>query len=299
MRKHPNFASLRAFEAAARLESFAAAAEELHQTPSAISHQIRNLESLFGTALFVRHSRHVELTEAGARLSVRLTAALNAIEGACAELMPDPGALNLSVHCSPSFASKWLGPRMSVLMKGDAPLSIRLTSNATPIDLGRHEEIDIAITYGPPPERQGITVEPLGEETVVPMAAPALGGEAALSVAQLARLPLIDSQLSPIRWPEWFRGHGRELPRGVIGPSFDRGALVISAAVDGLGVALESVRFAEDELASGKLRVLQGEDFQPIQRRIHFLCYRAAQRDSLKVRRFREWLLETLATSPR
>ncbi|MDB6050024.1 MAG: hypothetical protein JWR17_2770 [Pseudomonas sp.] len=294
MRNLPNFASLRAFESAARLESFAAAADELHLTPSAISHQIRNLETSLGVTLFVRHTRRVELTTNGQQLAGKLSTALDALEDACSEWMHVPETMSLSVHCAPSFASKWLAPRLSLFMNLPNPINIRLTSSATPPDLIRHEEVDVAVTYGAPIERVGIVYEALGKEMIAPMASLSLIGHAMpRTEKELAQFPLIDSQLSPVTWGDWFvhRGVQRELQYS--GPSFDRAAMALGAAADGLGIALESTRLAEDELKSGKLVVVEG--FEPcLRREMHFLCYRAGNKKSRKVERFKDWLMGQL-----
>ena len=111
MRKLPSLQSLRAFEAAARLQSFLLASEELHLTPSAISHQVRGLEAYLGQRLFIRSNRRVEITESGARLLKTLSAAFDMVEETCRDISPKAVVESLSVHCTPSFASKWLGPR--------------------------------------------------------------------------------------------------------------------------------------------------------------------------------------------
>src|SRR6516225_7105807 len=112
MRKIPNFVLLRAFEAAGRLESFTLAAHELHLTPSTISHQVRELEEVFGRALFLRAHRRVELTAQGRRLLEGLTRVLDAMEACCAEVNLAASGQVLSVYCAPSLAVKWLGPRL-------------------------------------------------------------------------------------------------------------------------------------------------------------------------------------------
>ncbi|MBE7204521.1 MAG: LysR family transcriptional regulator, partial [Parafilimonas terrae] len=112
MRRIPSFPALRAFESAARLGSFARASEELHLTPSAVSHQIRALERGFERPLFRRANRQATLTADGERLLAGLSDAFDAIEAVCAELKPPAASLKaaLAVHCTPSFAAKWLGP---------------------------------------------------------------------------------------------------------------------------------------------------------------------------------------------
>ncbi|MBD1554127.1 LysR substrate-binding domain-containing protein [Pseudomonas typographi] len=297
MRRIPNYASIRAFEAAARLENFAAAADELHLSSSAISHQIRNLETTLGVELFKRHARSVELSAQGRALAQRLIAALDGLESAFTPWMPNAELLTLSVHCAPSFAAKWLSPRLARLVSEPNPLHIRLTSSATPPELTRHEEIDVAITYGRPIERMGVTAEPLGLETIAPLASPhCYDASRMLHTQTLKPRCLIDSQLSPVGWNDWFQHEGLQEPANLRGLSFDRAALVLSAAADGLGIALESVRLAEVELKNGSLIALSGQQ-PPLQRQMHFLCYRAAMKGSRKIERFKAWLMKQIATS--
>ena len=297
MRRLPSFHALRAFEAAARLESFLLASAELRLTPSAISHQVRGLEQHFGLPLFRRRNRQVTLTEEGRRLLARLSPAFDAIEAACADLSPAPGADALALHCVPSFASKFLGPRLPAFLKAHPEVGLHLSASADPLDLARREEFDLAIAYGSVPVTPGIVVEPLGRERIVALAAPALAATLDLDDPRgLAGIALIESVRNPVRWPEWFALNGLALPRGGPRPSFDRGALAVSAAVQGLGLALESTRFAQAELAAGELVILGGARFRAIERELHFLCHRAAQDRLPKIAAFRRWLRAAVAT---
>ena len=299
MRRLPPFPALRAFEAAARLGSLAAAGGELHQTPSAISHQVRALEAWFERPLFVRAARRVTLTSDGERLLAELSAAFDQIEDACTALRPTASRSSISVHCSPSFASKWLGPRLSRFMQANPAITIRLTSSAEPIDLKANADVDIDITYGRPPTRAGVIVESLGSEPTLPLAAPKLfKGNVPTRPRDLADLTLIDSKLNPVQWADWCKLNGMKLPPSAR-PSFDRGSLAVAAAADGLGVALETVRFAEVELARGDLVAIDGPGFQRIERATHFLCYRQTNAERAPIVVFNHWLLSELGSSAR
>ena len=287
MRRIPSFPALRAFEAAARLGSFARASEELHLTPSAVSHQIRALERWFGRALFRRANRQATLTADGQRLLAGLSSAFDAIEAVCAELSPPPPS-SLAVHCTPSFAAKWLGPRLPAFVETHPGIAIRLSTSADPVDLARHEEIDILIAYGRPPRGPGLTVESLGPEEIAALCTP----EVARAAGWAGAFTRLDSSFSPIRWPDWFAHNGLPVPTGASGAAFDRGSLVISAAVQGLGVALETLRFARDELAAGQLVRLGGGRFESLSRDLHFICYRERDGALEKIRAFRRWLLD-------
>jgi len=291
MRRIPGFVLLRAFEAAARLENFTLAALELHLTQSAISHQVRKLEDYFGRALFIRRNRRVELTPEGRRLLESLSRVFDAIEAACGEVTLAPDAQVLALHCSPSLATKWLGPMLPEFMQTHPDITIRLTSGAEPVDLTRSQELDIVITYGAVQERPGIVSVALGAEHIAPLCSPSLLRDSASIARQVGGLTLIDSQLSKVTWADWFALNGLALPHRPR-PSFDRASLAISAAVDGLGVILESTRLAEKEIARGELVEVGARVFRPIMRETHFLSYRANEQQTRKIAACRTWILE-------
>ena len=289
MRKLPSFFALRAFEAAARLESFALAADELHLTPSAISHQIRGLEDYFGLPLFLRRHRGVALTADGTRLAAQLFDAFDAIESACADLRPADSARTLAVHSSPSFATQWLGPRLPRFMAAHPDIDLSMSSSADPVDLLRHADIDIVIAYGAPLRSHGVSTEALGMEEIAPLCAPHWFKDEP-DIETLAQSVLIDSRLNPVRWRDWLMLNGAARAEKRSRPSFDRASLAIAAAVDGLGVALESTRLAEQELQRGTLIVPSLGSYVPVLRETHFLSYRTADRRVPNIVQFRAWL---------
>ena len=151
-----------AFKAAARLGSFARAGQELHLTPSAISHQVRALEEHFGLPMFQRMNRAVILTLDGERLLAVLSPAFQQIGAICAELNPPTRKHNLSVHCTPSFAAKWLSPRLPNFMIEQSKTMIRISSSADVIDIAQQDEIDVLIVYGRPHFAKGDDARPMG-----------------------------------------------------------------------------------------------------------------------------------------
>jgi DNA-binding transcriptional LysR family regulator len=289
MRKMPNYVLLRAFEAAARLESFTLAARELHLTQSAISHQIRELEEYFGKSLFFRKNRKVEPTAEGRRLLESLSRVFDVIEAACNEVTLAPSSQVLALHCSPSFAAKWLSPRLPEFIKANPDITIRMTSGAEPIDLLRNQEIDIAISYQFTHAGPGITSISLGEEKIAPMCSPGLIDPKVPVKELMSKLTLIESSLNHHTWEQWFEVNQLTNP-STRKMSFDRAALSISAAVDGIGAVLESVRFAERELSRGELVEIGQEIFLPTKDRTHFLSYRSNTKNSPKIKLFNEWI---------
>lgn len=295
MRRIPNFVLLRAFEAAARLESFTLAAAELALTPSAISHQVRELEEVFGKPLFHRLHRRVELTPEGRRLSTGLTRVLDALEASCTEVSLAPSSQVLSLYCAPTFAVKWLGPRLVSFAKAHPEVTIRMTTGAEPMDLTRAREVDIAISYGIALQRPGVEVIALGKEVIAPLCSPSLINTAHTVKELINSQTLIDSPLSQVSWRDWFALNGMEMPSR-IRQSFDRAALSIAAAADGMGIALESTRLAERELARGDLVEIGSNEFKRVVRETHFLSQRANERHLEKIKKFRGWLLAQLPT---
>jgi LysR family transcriptional regulator, glycine cleavage system transcriptional activator len=289
MRRIPNFVLLRAFEAAARLESFTLAAQELNLTQSAISHQVKELEEFFDKKLFVRRNRRVEPTSEGRRLLENLSRVFDVIEAACNEVGLAPESEVLALHCAPSFAINWLGPRLPSFVAKHPNITIRITTDSEPVDLTQARELDFGISYGPPHKRSGVISTALGVERIAPLCSPKLINKKKTVRDQLPDLALIDSKLGRIMWPSWFSLNGMKLPSKPRA-SFDRAALVIAAAVDGLGVALESTRLAEKELERGNLIDLAQKDFLPIEQETHFAYYRSNEQQLEKIKVFKNWL---------
>lgn len=254
--------ALRAFEAAARTGSFRAAAEGLNLTPSAVSHAIRGLERSLGVALFVREGRSIRLTGEGEVLMHHVERGFGELQLGLSSVSARAGRQLLRLHCAPSFAAQWLVPRLRRFLDETRGLEVRIAAG---VDYTRFlaDEFDADIVYGPPPPsfygpvRRSLVVLPLGTEVVTPLCAPALAGRIRAPHDLLAHT-LIESDNKRVRWPNWFAANGMAAPEPR-GPRFDRSFLSLSAATDGLGVALESTRLAERELASGRLvRPLHG-----------------------------------------
>jgi len=283
MRTMPSLSQLRVFEAAARRGSFALAAEELHLTASAISHQVRALESHLGRPLFERRHRGVTLTAEGERLHDSLARAFDAIEAACAEVRLPAHEQVVAVHCAPSLALKWLGPRLRALAEAHPEVHVRLSTGADVPDLAVVREVDLVLAYADGRARPGVEVTPLGDEEIAPLAAPALlrrfaaAGDPPDPAALVQRLPLIDATLSPLPWSRWFALQGLA-------------AMAIAAAADGLGVALESTRLAARELERGELVVVGAGALRPVRQPVHFL-HRRPGRARPVVQAFADWVM--------
>lgn len=292
MRRLP-LSSLQAFEAASRTGSFRAAGEELGISPSAISHAVRKLELLMGSALFDRQSRAIRLNGAGEALLVHVSAAFDQMRQGVETVGARSGNL-LRLHCAPSMATQWLMPRLRDLFAAQPGLEVRLAAG---IDYPRfeHDEFDADICYGPP-RQEGLVVIPLGEETVTPLCTPELA-DRLRSIDDLRAAKLIESDNKRVRWAAWFEanGIGSQTPRG---SRFDRSFMAIAAAVDGLGVALESTRLAERELANGMLVAPFSGHAQDVRYVGHFLVFPRVAMPRRAVRYFANWLIAELGLPP-
>jgi LysR family glycine cleavage system transcriptional activator len=289
MLQHVPLSFLRVFEAAGRTGSFRAAAGELGLTPSAVSHAIRKLEQFLGTALFERNTRNVRLSYEGEAMMRHVGRAFDELRRGM-EAVSTRGPKLLRLHCAPSFAAQWLTPRLSIFLKQYPGVEVRLAAG-TDYTRFNADEFDADIIYGSP-RVDGLIVVPLGEETITPMCAPHLA--AAISTpSDLFKHVLIQSDSKQVRWTDWFAANGLASPPPN-GSRFDRSFLAIAAAAEGLGVALESTRLAERELASGRLVMpLEGRAL-PIRYIGHNLVFPryVRQRHTLQV--FAEWLLAEL-----
>lgn len=287
--------AVQAFEAAARLSSFALAAEELFVTPSAVSHQIKLLEEQFGVRLFHRVHRAVVLTDAGRRYAEEVSAAFARIEMATRDLGRTEKSDVLTVHSTPSFATQWLMPRLARFSSAHPDIDVRLNASYPPPPELLTQGVDIDIRYGTKRlQPAGTMVLPFPAETIVPLCAPALatGPHPIRTPEDLRHHTLIHSEVCLINWRDWMRQHRKVKLDIARGPRFDRSFMAISAAVDGLGVCLESLLLAERELESGRLIAPFGLAGPKVQGYTFNLLKSRAELP--KIRSFQDWLFGEL-----
>lgn len=277
-----------AFEAVARRLNFAVAANEMHLTPSAISHQIAKLEEFLGVRLFERTARNVELTDAGEDYLKRVGGALETISAAT--ISARKGVRNtLHVHSTPSFASLWLMPRLKDFAETHPGISLSLSSSVQHSDFSIGQ-VDVDIRYGTP-KWPLLIVEPIIEEQITPLASPEFIKRHGIETPDdLLHVPLIQSTVSVVQWPQWF--NCCDLPHTPAGFAFrfDRAFMALDAAVQGLGVALESTFIAEPHLREKRLqRVFKNKMWSlPVQ--AHFLVFPAHHAQRNEVANFVNWL---------
>jgi len=282
--------TMRIFEAAARWQSFHAAASELHLTPSAVSHAIKKMEEALGVELFERRGRRVSLSSEGQTLMGYTERGFDELDRGLDAVSARPPQL-LRLHCAPSFASQWLTPRLGNFFAEHVEVEVRLSIGGeyARFDTG---EFDADIMYGLP-TREGLTVLPLKEETVTPLCAPYIA-ETIRSPADLLRYPLIQSELKQVRWPNWFALNGLAAPSEIRGPRFDRSYIALMAAADGLGIALESTLLADREISRGRLMSPLAGTSEEIRYVGHHLVYPPAFERRPQLRLFAQWLAREL-----
>ena len=285
----PPFACLAAFEAVARKKNFSRAASELHLTPSAVSHQISKLEQLLDIRLFDRTAHNVDLTIAGDDYLKRVSGAMAAIIAATENARK--GVRNsLHVHATPSFAALWLMPRLKVFAKDHPDISFSMSSSVVHSDFAAGYT-DVDIRYGAPHWPQ-LTVRPIFEEQIMPLASPAfIKRHRIVSPDDLMHVPLIQSTVGVVQWPDWFAAQNVAHSPGSYAYRFDRAFMALDAAVQGLGVTLESTSIGAVHLHKNRLKpIFASGGYLPVQ--AHFLVYPERHAQRPEVMRFVNWVLE-------
>ncbi|MDX5378555.1 MAG: LysR substrate-binding domain-containing protein, partial [Halomonas sp.] len=251
-RRLPSLSALRAFEAAARHRSAKRAAEELSVTPTAISHQIRQLEESLGVALFVRRPRQLILTAQGQKLLGVLSDSFDAIDETVAKLSQPPARQAVTLSTTPAVAARWLLPWVCLLRDAHPAidLSIQVSHEWVALD---GVVADMAIRYGEGPW-PGLVAEKLFDNVFIPTCSPVLELR---EPAELVRHTLLHfsspKAIAPVDWVAWQRRvqvPGLDVSAGLLLSDETHG---ITAALDGQGVALMSRYLIEEELRQGRL----------------------------------------------
>lgn len=285
---------LRAFEAAGRSGSFRSAASELGLTPSAVSHAIRKLEDQLGARLFRRQARAIELTTEGQTLMRHAGEAFDVLRRGMESVSTRAPHL-LRLHVAPSFATQWLAPRLHRFLEANPGAEVRIAASTDYAEFSQGT-FDADIVYAAAPTARaapGLVRISLGEETVIPLCAPALAVRIRYP-ADLMRETLIHSDNKMLRWPDWFSANGLNAPTPH-GLRFDRSFLAISMAADGLGIALESTRLAEREIAGGRLVAPLHGCSVDLHYTAHFLVYPRTHQANPLISRFSAWLQQQLS----
>lgn len=247
--KLPPLPALRTFEAAARHLSYTRAAAELHVTHSAVSHQIRALETQLGFTLFGRQGRVMVLTPAGEELLISANAALRQLSDTVAALRRRVNVNRLAVSVMPSFAGRWLAPRIASFIEAHPGCEVNVLSTTKISDFTR-DGVDVAIRWGFG-GYTGVRSELLMDDVMYPVLSPRYSGPMPTRPADLAGLPLLRS--SGEDWLPWFRAAGLDWKEPNSGLMFDDSGMVVQAAIDGHGIALARRSLTALALRTGQL----------------------------------------------
>jgi LysR family glycine cleavage system transcriptional activator len=291
-RRLPSLNALKAFEAAARHESFSRAAQELCVTQGAVSHQVKALETELGCRLFNREHRRLIITAAGQSYLTVVRDAFDRLSLGTENLLQRHNAGTLTVSTSPNFASKWLVHRLGRFAEQHPAIDLRVTASLQHIDFAR-EDIDLAIRHGDG-NWPSLHVTRLCAEVLFPVCSPNLvrGRRALRSPADLAHHTLlhIDERRDWAKWLEAADVTGVDFTRG---PVFNQSSMAIDAAIDGQGIALARSALAAWDLGAGRLV----RPF-PLSLQVPYSYWIVSPKPTAalpKISTFREWLLAEAA----
>lgn len=287
-RKIPSTAALAVFEAAARHQSYTKAADELAVTQSAVCRQVASLEGFLGVRLFQRSRRGVALTDAGLGYARQVRARLDEVERDALSLMArggDGGTLELGVV--PTFATKWLLPRLPAFQQSHPAIQVNLTARTRPF-LFDDTSFDAAI-------HAGVSAWPgteslfLMEESLVAVCSPQIAGSRRkFTRADWQRHTLLQQSTRPYAWREWFAASGLNVEGDLAGPRLELFSMLAEAAMHGMGVALVPAFLVQDELARGRLVVVSQQAVSS--GRSYFLIYPEQKSGSAALHAFGRWL---------
>jgi len=292
-RRLPPLNALRAFEAAARHLSFARAAEELHLTPSAISHQIKMLEDQVGTKLFERRGRNVGLTDAGGRYYPSLRQAFDRMHEATEELKQSDRFGALTVNVLPTFAIRWLLPQLSDFQTRHPEIEVRITANVKNIDFNQ-TEADAAVRFGNG-DWPGLVSRLLMTEEIVPVCSPKLleNGPPLKTPADLRHYQLLHDINRPDTWRSWLNAVGEQTIDPEKGLKLETTNLAVQGALQGLGIVCANPYIVHRELGSAQL-------IEPFEYRLpvangYYLVYPKGREERPRLKAFETWLTEMAA----
>jgi LysR family transcriptional regulator, glycine cleavage system transcriptional activator len=292
----PPLSALRTFEAAARHLSFTRAADELHVTQAAVSHQIKALEEHLDVLLFRRLSRRLLLTDEGQLLMPSVRRAFDELAAGVERVREHCCGGTFTISTTPSIAANWLAARLGRFQALRPEFEIRLTATPRLIDFAR-EGVDCGIRYGFG-DWPGLRAERLFNATLTPVCSPRLldGPEPLEAPADLARHTLLHALDDMDDWRLWLRAAGAPNIDPQRGPKFESLPLALEAAVSGTGVAISRGPLAAEYLASGRL--VRPFDFALPSECAYYFVVPEVSVDRPKIRAFRDWLLTEVAAVP-
>jgi len=286
----PSIACLQAFESVARHGSITRAAQELNLTQSAVSRQIHQLESLLDVRLFERVRQRVILTDAGKLYLNDVSRAMGGLRDATSRVMACGGNQNLlNLAVLPTFATRWLMPRLNDFVQQHPEVTINLATRLVPFDF-EAEPFDAAIHYGSA-NWPGAVAHHLMDEDMVPVCSSGFKTRQNIkSPSDLARTVLLHQTTRPAAWTEWFEMADIKNAHALRGPRFEQFAMIAQAAVCDLGVALLPKLLIEEELSSGRLVTLFNQALRSANS--YYLVVPDAKTSSPLTSAFTRWTVE-------
>ena len=294
-RRLPPLNGLKAFEAAARSESFTRAAKELNVTQGAVSHQVKALEDTLGLKLFRRERQRLILTESGRDYWTVVRDALDQIHVGTERLLQRQGSGVLTVSTSPDFAAKWLVNRLSHFAEKYPEVDLRVSATTHYVDFVR-DDVDIAIRHGDG-NWPGLDVQRLYSERLFPVCSPKLvaGRNRITKAADLLKFPLLRLEDAK-NWTRLFEAAGVKATVRP-GPVLNRASMLIDAAIDGQGIALARTALAAWDLINGRL--VRPIDVSLRMANTYWIVCPKAASSVPKIAMFRNWLLGEAAGDAR
>jgi LysR family glycine cleavage system transcriptional activator len=312
----PPLNALRAFEAAARHLSVKKAAIELNVTPAAVSHQIRMLEDYLGVQLFHRYNRALELTDAARASLPKLREGFDALVQAVERLRSHVSGGVLTVSAAPSFAARWLMPRLHRFIAAHPEVDVRVSARMRRVSVDGKGDVaeratveawlddsDIAILYGRG-NYPALWVKKLLDLTIAPICSPRmLQGEHPIQRPQdLADHMLLHDDTGDLYdnepfWDVWLRAAGVEGVDSRRGPHFSHAVLAFEAAIDAVGVVASMPVLAAEDIAAGRL-IVPFDLKVPLASAYYLVCHESASTRPA-VALFRDWLLDESTRDPR
>lgn len=274
------------FDCAARWGSFKLAAQELHKTPAAVSQQVKQLEENLGLALFIRHPRHITLTEKGQELAMSVGRMLGELRAKIEALQSGDEESVLRISTTHSFAIKWLVPRMHRFTKLYPELDIRLDSNDAPVSLD-DDSTDVAVRFGPVNDGDpGL----LFRERLIAVYSPDLlaPGQSELTLADLPRFPLLYEK-TPESWLQLLNENRALKGKYDFSRGYSHWGVLAQAAVAGQGIALVAYGIAFQDILKGSLKKISCRS-APFGSGYRFLV-NPRKENMRKVQQFRAWLV--------
>ena len=294
-RRLPALNALKAFEAAARYESFTRAAEELFVTQGAVSHQVKALEEELGLKLFARERQRLVITEAGREYLSVIRDALDRIAVGTERLVQRRSAGALTISTSPDFAAKWLVYRLGRFAEQHPDIALRVSADMHHVDFAR-EDVDLAVRHGEG-DWAGLHAERLAAEQLFPVCSPKLlGGRRRLRPADVRKFPIIHlgTHKDWARWLDAAGVTGVDLSQGLV---LNRAAMLIDAAVDGQGIVLARTTLSAWDILAGRL-VRPFATSLRLSKTYWIVCPQAAAMLP-KISKAREWMLAEAAEDAR